>query len=404
MQLVVFSDHRYQIDSDGNVCSPTGLGDAFLKRYLRVFESIRVVSRMESVRGTGNHDNVVASERIQFSPVPFWQGGRQLALQYRSLRKEVESHIRPPNGHRAYLIRMPSTVGRIAGARCQTLGVPFGMEIVGDPRTVFAWGRPAGPIGLILRQVLSRNQRTLASQSIAVGYVPSHELVQNYPSKRAHISRMYSSIALHEDAFSSGPRVWRRRPNPIRVVSISSLSFPYKGIDVLLQAIRLLVDKGHRVQATIIGDGKLKPLLQTEAHNLQLSRIVLFRGHVPAGQPLRQLLDEADVFVLPSLTEGLPRAMIEAMARGLPCIATRVGGIPEMLDAEFHAVPGSPIDFAQKLEALVSSPHRMSWASANNWVQARNYSLPNTEQAAIPVYNAIRSASGVVHVDPFPKS
>ena len=97
---------------------------------------------------------------------------------------------------------------------------------------------------------------------------------------------------------------------------------------------RRLVERGLDVRLTLIGDGKFREPLESLAGELHVAERVTWLGQLPAGEAIRRELDEADLFVLPSRTEGLPRAVVEAMARGLPCIASRVGGIPELLADE----------------------------------------------------------------------
>jgi glycosyltransferase involved in cell wall biosynthesis len=78
------------------------------------------------------------------------------------------------------------------------------------------------------------------------------------------------------------------------------------------------------------------------------------------------MLDTGDLFVLPSRTEGLPRAMIEAMARGLPCIGSSVGGIPELLDVDELVAPGDVHGLAAKIQEILRDPHRMETMSRRN--------------------------------------
>src|SRR5439155_26719861 len=97
---------------------------------------------------------------------------------------------------------------------------------------------------------------------------------------------------------------------------------------------------GLDVTLDIVGDGRFRPELDRLAAELGIREQVCFRGQLPAGEPVRARLDAADLFVLPSRSEGLPRAMVEAMARALPCIGSNVGGILELLAPEDLAPAG----------------------------------------------------------------
>jgi len=79
------------------------------------------------------------------------------------------------------------------------------------------------------------------------------------------------------------------------------------------------------------------------------------------------------LFVLPSRTEGLPRAMIEAMARGLPCVGSAVNGIPELLPVEDMVPPNDVPALAEKIREVLTNPERMAQMSARNLDKAREY-------------------------------
>ena len=104
---------------------------------------------------------------------------------------------------------------------------------------------------------------------------------------------------------------------------------PEKDIPTLLAAFRLVTKQSIRpVRLWIAGDGPLRESLQAEADRLGLTALVNFLG---ARRDVPQLLQGADVCVMTSITEGQPMALLEAMAAGVPCIATEVGGIPGLL-------------------------------------------------------------------------
>jgi glycosyltransferase involved in cell wall biosynthesis len=108
---------------------------------------------------------------------------------------------------------------------------------------------------------------------------------------------------------------------------------------------------------------------------------------------VRAALDHADLFVLPSRTEGLPRAMIEAMARALPCIGSTVGGIPELLPPEDLVPPGDAAALARKIREVVCDPDRMARMSARNLEQARQYREDALSGRRIAFYQRVREVT-----------
>jgi colanic acid/amylovoran biosynthesis glycosyltransferase len=127
------------------------------------------------------------------------------------------------------------------------------------------------------------------------------------------------------------------RLRPLRVVAIGGL-VPVKGHADLLDALARVRDADVAVQCDIIGEGPLRPSLQAQIERLHLGGTVRLRGFV-AHERIQDELESGgvDLLVHPSvevgtLHEGIPVAMMEAMANGIPCIATRTGSIPELVD------------------------------------------------------------------------
>jgi len=105
---------------------------------------------------------------------------------------------------------------------------------------------------------------------------------------------------------------------------------PEKGIDYLLRAVGNLVKEGFDLCALIVGDGEQAEALKAEARTLQIADRVIFTGN-RSDTPM--LYAAMDVFVLPSLQEAFPMVILEAMACGVPVVATRVGDVAEIIDS-----------------------------------------------------------------------
>jgi glycosyltransferase involved in cell wall biosynthesis len=217
----------------------------------------------------------------------------------------------------------------------------------------------------------------------AVTYVTASALQKRYPPASGAFSTFFSDVQLPEEAYVTTEDV-RQRFNPrlgsgnprdqsFTLVTVGSLAQLYKAPDIQIRATSALVEQGWNVRLVMIGDGKHRADLERLATELGIGDHVSFRGQLTAGAPVRAQLDPADIFLLPSRAEGLPRALVEAMARGLPAIGSTVGGIPELLAAEDLVPPGDVAALAGRIEELLSSPQRRYQAALRNLETARGY-------------------------------
>ena len=110
------------------------------------------------------------------------------------------------------------------------------------------------------------------------------------------------------------------------------------------------------------------------------------------GPSLFKILDEADLFVLSSLTEGLPKALLEAMARGLPAVGSDVGGIPELLSREALVPPADEGKLAEKIMSLARDPEGLTRLSARNFEEASRYRHELLSRLRVEFYHGFKAA------------
>ncbi|TNJ37002.1 glycosyltransferase family 4 protein [Prosthecochloris vibrioformis] len=132
---------------------------------------------------------------------------------------------------------------------------------------------------------------------------------------------------------------------------------PAKGQHILLEACAILRKAGVRFHLTLVGDGPDRKSLEafSQAHNL--NEIVTFTG-VLGQDRVRDYYDQADMFILASFAEGVPVVLMEAMAKEIPVISTRITGIPELIEHGingFLATPGDVEDLALQIRALIEN-------------------------------------------------
>lgn len=173
--------------------------------------------------------------------------------------------------------------------------------------------------------------------------------------------------------------------NDREVITVARL-VPVKGLSYLIRAMTHIKD-GTLV---VIGDGPEKTKLESLSENLGLSDRVSFTGWISNRSRLSQYLKRATVFVLSSLSEGTPQAIIEAMSYGLPIVATNVGGIPEIVvDGVngFLVPPRNEQALAEAIEKALSDTNLQRRASSKNREVAKRFLLPTVAQST---YNYFR--------------
>ena len=189
--------------------------------------------------------------------------------------------------------------------------------------------------------VLDHLTRFLVRRARAVAYI-SRYLQARYPHPRPDRQWVICSAQLTDDLIGSPRPVESFQTGPFRIISVGRLS-PEKGHIHLVEAFAEVCQKTDRpLELHIVGDGPQRTDLEQACHQLGIADKVHFHGFINRGPALFSMMDQAHLYVLPSLTEGMGRGLIEAMARGLPCLASAVGGVPEYLAAEALFEPANP--------------------------------------------------------------
>jgi glycosyltransferase involved in cell wall biosynthesis len=157
---------------------------------------------------------------------------------------------------------------------------------------------------------------------VAVSKISGKEFLEiGYPESR--MVYIPNGVAVSEKG--------KRSYGPVECVVTTARLSKEKGIDVLLRAWTRVTHEEKTLKLIIVGDGPLASELRGLCESLGLAGSVEFMG---LTYNVEKYLERADLFVLPSRTEGLSNALLEAMANGIPCVATKVGGNDELLEGE----------------------------------------------------------------------
>jgi len=165
---------------------------------------------------------------------------------------------------------------------------------------------------------------------------------------------------------------------------------PEKGHDIFIEAAALLLQKVKNVFFAIAGSGPMVDELREKIKYFGLEHYFHLVGYLPDVRPF---LNDLDVFVFPSRKEGFGLALLEALASGLPCIATQVGGIPEILgeDGGLMVPPESPEALAEAMYEMLSPERRNEYAMRSRTI-AERFSIDACVHKYATIYEELLSS------------
>lgn len=245
--------------------------------------------------------------------------------------------------------RLHSITGLRALAFARKQGLPTFAEVMGDAWDAF-WNH--GPAGKAIAPFVWLRTRQLVRRADYALYVTDEWLQRRYPCPNPSIG--VSNVVLPPpDAAVKERRLqrladcdWRN----ITLMTTAAVDVRYKGQAYVIRAMAELKRQGIRVRYQLAGGGD-PAYLRGVAEQCGVAEQVEFLGRLTFEEVCARL-DEADVYIQPSLQEGLPRALIEAMSRGCVCLGARTGGIPELLPEPYVMRRASATDIARKIAAL----------------------------------------------------
>jgi len=407
VQVIIALEHRFLGTPDGAVWTDGTYPRPFWDRYLDAFDAVTILARVRRVARADRLWRRVDDAVVRVHAVPDYQGPWQYLQRRSSIRRSIRAAVLQDA---AFILRVPGQIGTIAASMLTARHRVLNLEVVGDPEPVFAVGVNRHPLRAFFRWWYPRNLRRQCARARNVVYVTQAFLQKRYPTgdgrngEELPVSRGVSDVELGASAFAASDvrgddraaaiaaaAVDFSRP-PVRLASIGAMNQPYKGFTDLLAAVAICRSHGLNVAVTLIGDGPLRGQYEQEAQALGIREHVRFAGQLPAGPAVREELDQADIYLQPSLVEGLPRSLVEAMARGCPCIATTVGGIPELLPMQTLVAPGRPAELAAALKVLACDAARLREASQRNVDVARTYSEAVLAPRRLAFHRAVSAA------------
>lgn len=359
-----------------------------MSRYLDAFDDVLVLARVTK-REPQENERRADGPGVSFRPLPDHTGPWQY-LQVRRQARTIARHAITECS--VYLLRLPGIVSQMVWREIVRAKKPYALEVMGDPWDALGpatWPHISRPI---FRPIAAVQLKHICAGATAIHYLTSAALQRRYPPSKSAYAVGFPDVMLETAGLPTeilqvrhrrlGELPWRdtNGGSPIRIGFIGSFARMYKGPDTLLHAAALCQ---HRLnfQIIMVGAGRYLPEMQTLAIRLGIADRIEFPGELSSGLSIFEFLDSIDLFVMPSRAEGLPRALVEAMSRGCPCIGSTVGGIPELLDASDLVPVGNPKELAKLILQVAADSNRLLAMSARNLAKAAQFNPETLNRA-----------------------
>jgi len=163
---------------------------------------------------------------------------------------------------------------------------------------------------------------------------------------------------------------------------------PRKGVEYLIRAVKIILKRDKNILCCIVGGGNLEKHLKKLTSDLKLDEYVRFFGK-KINEEVAEYMNACDLFVLPSLNEGLPVVLCEALACGKPIVATRVAGTPELMndDVGYLVKPKDVKDLAEKIILALNK----KWGREKLLKRSRDFSVDNSAEKLSNIYRNVKN-------------
>lgn len=372
MELVFVYEDKIAQDTDGNYYTGSAFSQAVFDRYLQHFDRITLLMRKADVAPddaeTLGRMNKLDTSRINVVLVPNLTASLRSFFNIKLRRRFKKIVIENITPDRAVIIRAPSDSGAIAAKYCRSIGKPFLVEAVGCPWDSL-WnhslrGKVLAPFAWM------RFRRTMRHADYAV-YVTDEFLQRRYPThgKAAAISDVELQ-PVDDSVLEKRLEKIKNHSGSVKLATAAAVNVSYKGQRYVIEALAKLKERGITNFEYHMAGGGDNSALKVLAQRLNVEEQVVFEGSLP-HEKMFAWLDEMDVYIQPSLQEGLPRSVLEAMSRGLPALGSRTGGVPELLGDRYIFARKSVNDITELLTQL--SNDEMQAMARENFEHAKAF-------------------------------
>lgn len=317
-------------DKKNNFYAQTLTYDFFKNRYLEFCDEM-IISTRSKVIEEFTKQNIgyrkTNGEKVTVHPIKNYKDIPDIIKNKKKIISEMDEIIKKCDN---LIIRMPSVLGIFACKSARKYKKNYVIEMV-----ACAWDgymNHARFGGKLLAPIMYLKTRYAIKKAPNVLYVTKKFLQKRYPNSSNNIGCSDVIIDKINRSYIDKKKKQLEETNckELKIVTVASVQLKYKGQEYVMKAISDLKKGGINIKYYLIGGGNNERLKKfVKKYNVEDN--VFFKGSFSHSE-IFKLLSEMDLYIQPSLQEGLPRAVIEAMSVGMPVIGSNAGGIPELID------------------------------------------------------------------------
>ncbi len=388
MKYLFVHDHVL-IESKKHFYSTGGLSNKILRRYLfNNDDQMIVYTRYKKMNDKNlcKHLIQVDDKRIICRPSLFYHSPKDLYKVFKIKKEEIGKLVEECD---FFIIRIPSFLGYFVYDIARRKNKKYVLEVVACPYDSFY--NHGEIIGKLVAPFMSLKMKMVCKNAKNIVYVSNEFLQKRYPTKGEWISCSNVNLEnIYEDNLQKRINKIKKFNNRevIKIGLIGSLNVSFKGHYEAIRMVQLLKQNGYKIEMHFLGSGKKDKWLKY-IEKCDVLKNIVFDGTLPNGEPVLKWLDEMDIYIIPSLQEGLPRSLIEAMSRACPSVGMKTGGIPELIDKKFICSKKNYHELYQKVRMLIEDKNEMLNQANRNFKTSKKYLKKNLDERREKFFNTI---------------
>lgn len=373
--LFIQGGSRLKQDTEGNWYTDPNFNDDVWKRYVDLADSLTILLRRERKIYTKEYalqkfNKVLDDSRIRIVPLVDFTESKLSMLNpfvYKEIKRVIFAEVQKTD---KCFIRSGSHYTRVAYDACIKYHKPYLFEATGFAYESFSHH---SFIGRIIANKVENDYRLMARDAVQATYVTSEALQKRYPcasGKMIGVSNVQLS-ALDDSILTKRLKKIQNGQSSDTIVlgTAAFLDVKWKGQYLVIKALAELKRQGYtNFRYELLGMGTGQELIKL-AESLGVKDEVKVIGAVPHSKVF-EWLDSLDIYIQPSFQEGLCRAIIEAMSRGLPVVCSNTGGNYELIDNDYIFDCG---DYNKMSSLLIDIQDHLSEQSKKNFEESKKY-------------------------------